>query len=472
MTVQPYSTKGEITIFLSLLLSSILALLGVTFKSAGNYSVKFQDEIAMDASLRSCFGEYHKELYGNYDLLYIDSSYRVSEASIENTEEHVLHYLQDNLDFDSRESKTDYFKIEAYNAEIEKYLIASDQQGLPMYYQAVNYLNEYGNAAHSNRIESLRSELPYMDMTDIFGGWDGALERVNSFGVYFINPAAIVRILSADGANQIISNRLVRNGQISYSNIPSKRQLKQGNYNPIAVEENELYFTEYLYQKCGSVINPKSDTVLSAEMEYLLYGKQSDKENVKLVIDRLIRIFANENLSYLYGDEGKKHEIKAYAEIIVPLPQDPEDPLNWIAREELVEAVADSLTYAWAQSDAILKADKLFNGGKMPGNSPQATWILPLTEMTLYLNRLGQGGGCGYSYEEYVCAFYKGLSRAIICSRFMDEIEMNMRSCGSPGFCIDGCIEYMQVNVNTNSIFKKEYKICRDYAYEEKYRHK
>jgi len=470
MTVRPFRLKGEITVFLSLLLSSILALLGITFKSAGNQSVKFQDEVAMDAALRSCFGEYHKELYEKYHLLYIDSSYRVSESEIKNTEEHLLYYMQNNLDFDEESGQTDYFKIEAHSAETEKYLLASDDDAIPIYLQATDYLKEYGDISHSAKIINLRTEIAFSDAEDIYAGWDAALERANSFGVYFINPAAIVRILTPDGANQIIDNRIVKNGQIPYGDIPSVRTLKKGNYGAISVGLDEPVFTEYLYQSCGSIINPKSDTVLSAELEYILYGKNSDKENVKRVLERLIRIFAKENLSYLFGDEGKKFEAREYAEVIVPPPKDPEDPMGWALREEIVDAVADSLLYAWAQSDAILKTDRLFNGGKMPANNPGSSWILPLLEITMYLQYLGNGGGYGYTYEEYVCAFYMNLTRKVVCQRFMDIVEINMRKNGSPGFDIDGCIEYMKANVKTDSIFGKEYNISREYAYEKRYR--
>ena len=464
--------KGEITVFLSLLLSSVLGLLCVTFKSAGNLSVKLQDEIAMDAALRSCFGEYHKELYEKYDLLYIDSSYRVSNPGLENTAEHISEYMQKNLDFDEDFLSTDYFRIEVNDTSLESVLLSSDFGALPIYLQAIDYMNEYGEVSHASKISSLRNDLPYINPPDIFGGWDEALERVNSFGVFFINPAAIVRGFAANGYRQVLDIRQGNDNNLSYNNIPSKRTLMEGNYKSFSAQENEIVFTEYLYQHCGSYIHPKTNTVLSGELEYFLYGYGNDRKNAEMVADRLIRIFSNENLSYLSSDEGRLLELHAYAEELVPPPVDPLDPICWIDREALVDAVADSLKYAWAECEGILKVDRLFGGGMLPANSVSTAWILPLREITAYRALLGGSGGSGYTYEEYLVSFFQEIDRKTLCYRFLDTVEMNMRKEGSPGFCVDGCIGYIEACVETNSIFGKEYSITRTYAYEDRYREK
>ena len=68
--------KGEITVFLSLLSALFLGLVFALSESVRVQMLRLNTEGIMDASLRSCFGEYDQHLYKRYDLLYIDSSYR------------------------------------------------------------------------------------------------------------------------------------------------------------------------------------------------------------------------------------------------------------------------------------------------------------------------------------------------------------------------------------------------------------
>jgi len=466
-----FDKNGEITIFLSLLLSAVLSFVLIVFRSAANYSVKFQDEVSMDAALRSCFGEYHQELYERYHLLYIDSSYRVSTADKENVEDHIYTYMLENLDFEKEFGGEDFFNIQLGETTINKYLLSSDMNALPVYIQATEYLINYGEREHANRIMELRSELPYSDRDTLFGEWDGILEYVASFGVDFVNPSAIARGMAGEGENQIMGVRTLRNNRTSYADIPSKRTLKEGNFGAITAQERELIFTEYLCQNCGSSIHPMDKSVMSGEMEYLLCGNESDEENTKTILARLIRIFAGESLSYISENGGMISEIREYADEIVPPPSsDPENQMYGVDRKSLVNAVAESLRFAWAECEAILKADRLFGGGQVIPNNPSEGWMLPLRSVTAYRSMLGGGGGNGFSYEEYIASFFNEVDRKIICLRFLDIVEMNMRKSGSNGFCVDGCIEYLKASAQTNSSFGKEYIITRDFSYEQRYR--
>lgn len=469
MTVRLFRKNGEITIFLSLILSFVLGLLCVSFESARNQSIKFQEETALDASLRSCFGEYHTQLYEYYHLLFIDSSYRVSDSNLENIEDHLSAYMEENIDFEDKENSTDFFQVDVDRASINKYLLASDDGGTPVYVQATDYLAEYGDVSHSSNLQNLRSSMQFTDAEELFGGWDEALARAASFGVLFVNPAEIVRGDAQNGANHIINTTGYRNYSISYSDIPSNRNLRQGNYGNLEVEDREIIFSEYLYQNCGSIINPKNHSVMNGEIEYLLYGKKSDYENAKNCIERLIRIFAKENLGFLSAS-GYMLEIREYAEEIVPPPLNAEDPAAWIEREALVNAVADSLLYAWAECEAILKADRLLCGGRVIAGRSYENWILPLRQLAEYRFFFGGGGGTGFLYEEYITSFFNEVDRRILTMRFLDLVEMNIRKAGSPGFMADGCICYMKVKLEMNSAFGYEHNITRSYAYEKRYR--
>ena len=69
-----------------------------------------------------------------------------------------------------------------------------------------------------------------------------------------------------------------------------KRKLRQG-YGTMKEKDNgagdTIFFNLYLIDKFGNAANKKKNTVLDYEMEYLLGGKASDKDNLEYVIGRI-----------------------------------------------------------------------------------------------------------------------------------------------------------------------------------------
>ena len=89
--------RGEITVFLALLLSSFLGLACMLINSVRLQLIRMDIEGVMDAGLHSCFGEYDQRLFKRYDLIFIDSSYRGSnEAGIDNVTRHLAQYMIEN----------------------------------------------------------------------------------------------------------------------------------------------------------------------------------------------------------------------------------------------------------------------------------------------------------------------------------------------------------------------------------------
>ena len=471
MTVRLFKKNGEITVFLSLLLSSLLALLSISYESARIQFIKLEKETAMDASLRSCFGEYSKDLYSKYDLLYIDSSYKVSEALMENVKDHFLYYYRNNIDPPEDLKSADALGISIKESEIITYMLSSDNMGLPVYNQAVEYMENYGDISHSAQTEALRSSLTQTEEGSILGIWDAALGRIAAFGVDFTNPAESARGMVNNGADQVIRANGKTLKAVPYSTLPSKRSLKSGNYGIIEDKGREEIFIEYLYQKCSSCTAAKENSQLACEMEYLLYGHDADYDNLKPLIERLIRIFARANYSYACSDGGMQGEMRALAEAIVPMPfYDPLDPEGWFDRELLIEAVIDSLECAWAQTEAICKASRLLSGGRVDCARCYSDSIVSVDSICEYMGRLNSRGGRGNTYAEYAAAFLWEIPKGLLIMRFLDVAEINMRAMGNPGLCVDGCIEYMKVKTDTKSSFGYEYTITRDYSYEKKYR--
>lgn len=97
MIVMPYKRKGEITVFLALILSVICVFIVGLIDNAKSYAAKGKVILATDAAIRSVFAEYNRRLYDKYHLLYIDPSYKGYENSQDIVLDHFYNYMSANL---------------------------------------------------------------------------------------------------------------------------------------------------------------------------------------------------------------------------------------------------------------------------------------------------------------------------------------------------------------------------------------
>lgn len=128
--------RGEITVFLSLICLVILAFISALIMSARNYSAKARIESLSDIVTKSVFSEYDKELFDNYGLLYIDTTYRGTlEGGKECLAEHISQYIDVNLEEDKN-----MFSISYLSAEISDVVFASDNEFNSLINQIIEYM--------------------------------------------------------------------------------------------------------------------------------------------------------------------------------------------------------------------------------------------------------------------------------------------------------------------------------------------
>ena len=72
----------------------------------------------------------------------------------------------------------------------------------------------------------------------------------------------------------------------------------------------ESFFGQYLLSKLGNCTRPASSG-LRYQVEYILGGKNSDRENLKSVATKLLLIRQGVNMAYLVSDGGKRIQIEA-----------------------------------------------------------------------------------------------------------------------------------------------------------------
>ena len=459
MIVQQSDKKlsGEITIFLSLILSVLLGFTTILIESARLEAIKMNIEGVMDASLHSCFGEYDIRLFDRYDLLYVDTSYRGEcNSGIDELIRHLVQYIRENTDYSSEMANADWYKETIEDSHATGYIFASDEDGKVMKAEAIDYIRNYSRINYLGLIENNAADIVELSADDGFmSEWDSLLTRIEIYGIFYSNPGRIVR-------NMMVSDERFMQGyelkSMNNSDIPSARSLNRGRYanNLIKRASDDEAFVEYIMQKMGCYTNNQGQQALNCEIEYVINGSRSDAENMGYIIERLMTIRENDNLKCLKNDEGRLIAAESKARMVVfPL----EDEL-------LIRLVRDSIIYAWAYAESAIDVSRLLNKGMCLVRKSARDIELSLEELLFFWSKLDSSGGSGISYKEYIGAFLLNTDDRLRRYRCMDIIECNFRSFYNDRFRIDGCVSYLEAEVMMNSGYGYSHSIKRDYIYE------
>ena len=140
--------KGEITVFLSLVLTILISMLFTVIEAARTNAVQFQTECVADTAMQSVLAEYNRELLEQYDLFFSDIGYGTQESGYILLEQHIAEYMKDNFEIQEsiylREIK-DLLQISVESVAILEAEGMTDENGAVLERKAVDYmLDRYG----------------------------------------------------------------------------------------------------------------------------------------------------------------------------------------------------------------------------------------------------------------------------------------------------------------------------------------
>ena len=180
------------------------------------------------------------------------------------------------------------------------------------------------------------------------------------------------------------------------------------------LSSDSLICGEYALSMCSNFNGGKKSSVLNGEVEYILYGRASDKENSACVKLSLFELRFPVNLAKVYEDAAKMAAINSAALAFAPVPQ----PL---AAFVLAGIEASIMSYA--------DVETLFSGQDVP---------------------FFEGSSLG-SYEDYLRILLLLLPGEAKLLRLMDVIQMNLQEKGEVFAFKDYCY-----GVSIKAVFSKE----------------
>ena len=214
--------------------------------------------------------------------------------------------------------------------------------------------------------------------------------------------------------SQVLENpENVSKNTLSGSNLPSTFKGKKNNSLSKEIK-NKCVNALYAGLKFGNYNNPEKNTVLKYELEYIISGKDSDKENLASVVEKIVSAKTGINMAYLITDKEKMEQVSAIAAsvaIVTGLP--------------FLEPVAKGvLISAWSMAEAVNDMKILLSEGKVALTKSKGGWRTSIGNIT---NGGKKEDSKGLSYKEYCQILIAVQNTGDSLYRIMDLIQINIQ---------------------------------------------
>ena len=180
---------------------------------------------------------------------------------------------------------------------------------------------------------------------DFTGGVDESVE----------NPIPIIRRVRKMGLLDLVvsSERGISDAVTDRKSLTSGRKLQTGLMLDTDIRSDNSYtsgilFGQYLLKKLGNYRRPAA-AGLNYQVEYILGGKNSDRENLKSVAGKLLVIRQGVNMAYLLSDGGKRIQVETLALAIA----------SGFLIPPAAAVIEAALIFCWAFAESILDVREL-----------------------------------------------------------------------------------------------------------------
>lgn len=190
-----------------------------------------------------------------------------------------------------------------------------------------------------------------------------------------------------------------------------------------------IYLTEYM--KCYADKG-------NYDLEYILGKSNSDKENLKSVVNQLVNLRQAMNLMYLLSNSVKRQQAGTAAAAMLAVT----------GNAALIQAMTMVLLTAWAYAEAVSDVRLLVGGKKVDFIKSSESWNLSLEQAVDCRNwtqASESAGKTGMNYKEYLRILLFFHSRNVNLFRALDMIQWNICQ-KDPDFRISQCVYSLEAD--------------------------
>ncbi len=387
------NSKGSSTVFLGMVLSSMIILVMAIVQIAIRISGDSIGQGVMLLSGRSLLSEYDKNLKADYGLF----AFRGSEGELESK---MNYYSEGTFE------KSPYYKLGKINISS-----ASQKLSDPKIFKAA--IIEYSGFAIAKDLFSQKN-ITASSQSNIPGRVLRNRHIIESLPSYHVGTSTYDFGDIADAISQW--DQVFQKGTEQY-----------------LINQYIMMYFNNAYQHIGN-----HNTFFNNEAEYILKGNYDDDKNKKLFRQDLLMTRNAINLGVLMIDPTLRSQVIAAANVISPGPFS-------IATFLLVAE-------AWSLAEAENDVRVLEHGKKIPLNKNSTNWAIDIQSIIAGTTSgyIDTPGDSGLNYENYLQIFLFFENETTKMTRMMDLMQINIQGNYDKTFLIDdhqtGIIYDAQIN--------------------------
>ena len=461
--------SGSITIFLGFCLSMIMSLF-FSMTEVVRYAALYQEGgLLFQSATQSAFGEYNRVLWEEYGILALDTDY-CGSAKENGVCDSVAYYLNDGYQAKNmlQEASVDFLKLSVENVTADSCVYLTDNQGAALIKEAAKCMEgELASADISEIKENCESisedSEKEVDLETVLENTAGSLEQTSEEKDESTEAEAEEKETVSEGNDdaknliqstrefislgvlaQVIPTENISENVYTTQQAVSERTLHQGDGNaPSVTAVDRALFQYYLTKHFSGYTQQVHEGGMTYELEYILCGKKSDRENLAGTVERLLAIREVENLISLNRDSNKVAQAKALAATATAVCLHP----------ELEEVVSYGIMIAWAYLESVLDVRLLLAGGKVSFIKTPAEWTSQLATLPLYFDVNEKARDCeaGITYKQYLLGLFTLERQEKIAYRAMDLMEETMHQRKKYE---SASMDHMLVEANFNGVLR------------------
>ncbi|MBR5509771.1 MAG: hypothetical protein IKV59_06940 [Lachnospiraceae bacterium] len=452
--------NGGITVWLALSFLVFLGLYQVCLQSVWKQSQRQQAEQAAEAGIFSLLSEYEPHLLEDYDLFYVDTSFR---SGIEKQDElcsHLWKFIDMNLK-NSLEQPMYGLQLEGVN--VTDLVRATDGNGMAFYQQAVRIMKEKRGVSLAEDWLSLESWRK--DADEKAEKYERHCERYKGSVVNYEaeeeEEEPEEEAFTWDGlwenftfSMAIPYDRILSKKEVFLDTAPSHRTLSigSGSTKTVGMLDRQWfisYLCEYLTHAQEMLEQERETGYLDYQLEYIISGENSDSGNLEKVIRKLLLMREGINYTFLlsHPDYEDKAEVLAY--LLAGLT----------GNKVLIKSVKHLILLGWAYGESLAEIRQLLGGYDLAMIKTEDHWQVSLSGL---LTMIGNPGKYdvqvkkqeGMDYEDCMRIFLMLQSEQELAMRALDIIEGELQcKKGCENIHLDHCVEALTAQLWMNGIY-------------------
>lgn len=393
----------------------------------------------MNRAIESVFAEYQKELLEEYEIFALDGSYETGQYSEQNVTERLEYYGAGSMEqkiqriqFLTDQGCQTFWEQTAYYME-QKY-------GLDIVKEWTGMTSVWGQQEDQARKYRAEEKEKEQNLEKLLIVNEGELPQEE-------NPIAHVGELQSSPILELVlpKDKALSQKQVDASELLENRERNAGygDFSDVAEKNgplSSLLFGEYLLEHFSMFTDEEKTGVLDYELEYILEGKASDRENLEAVVTKLMLLRFVPNYAYIQTDATMKAEAEAMALTLCSL----------LAVPAITAAAAQVILLAWAYGETVMDLRSLLKGNRVPLAKSKESWQLNLSSLLTLGTKEDQSEGMdtegGLRYREYLRMLLFLEPEETSAIRTLGMIEQNLREeHGQSYFRADLCISRIEL---------------------------